>query len=332
MSSRLAMRCADELGWDGVEPGPRPYLQSALAIADRQVQEVRWEVAQLQRAMRNVDSRVVLLKGAAYLMAELPPSQGRTFSDIDILMARERLTATEQALFVAGWIPKERDPYNDRYYRAWMHELPPLSHITRGTAIDVHHTITPPTSAFNVDGASLLAHARPLPAHRGLWVLQPVDMVLHSAVHLFGEGEFDHGFRDLMDMDRLLQHFARVEPDFWHALFVRAGELKLQVPLHHALFHVNRLFGTQAPAAMRDRVRALQPAWLTRTLMAAMLRIALRPNHPSCRVRGEGLVRWLLYVRSHWLRMPVRLLVPHLVRKAWMSRFPAKPKPPVVPT
>jgi len=25
---------------------------------------------------------------------------------------------------------------------------------------------------------------------------------------------------------------------------------------------------------------------------------------------------WLLYVRSHWLRMPAHLLIPHLVRKS----------------
>jgi len=27
------------------------------------------------------------------------------------------------------------------------------------------------------------------------------------------------------------------------------------------------------------------------------------------------LVRWLLYLRGHQLRMPIHLLVPHLVRK-----------------
>ena len=28
-----------------------------------------------------------------------------------------------------------------------------------------------------------------------------------------------------------------------------------------------------------------------------------------------------LYVRSHYLRMPLHLLIPHLTRKAWMQRF-----------
>ena len=66
-------------------------------------------------------------------------------------------------------------------------------------------------------------------------------------------------------------------------------------------------------------------------LKAGLLTIALRPVHPSCHVPGEGLARWLLFVRSHWLRMPLQLLVPHLVRKAWMARFPDKKKPAEAP-
>jgi len=28
---------------------------------------------------------------------------------------------------------------------------------------------------------------------------------------------------------------------------------------------------------------------------------------------------WLLYIRSHYLRMPLHLLVPHLARKAYVG-------------
>ena len=331
LTGRLALWFDANGGLEVVPEGPRSYLHSAMALARRQEQEVHWEVDQIRRALVGVDTPVVLLKGAAYLLAGLPAARGRLFSDIDILVSPGRLQAVEHALFGAGWIPTERDPYNIRYYRQWMHELPPLSHIARGTAIDVHHTITPPTSAFNVDGARLLAAIRPVDGARRLWVLQPVDMVLHSAVHLFQEGEFDRGLRDLLDMDDLLKHFAVHEPDFWPQLIARAHELGLQVALHHALFHVARLFGTRPPAAQHGAVLALRPAWLPRMLMARLLTTALRPMHPSCHRFGEGLARWLLYLRSHWLRMPLHLLVPHLARKAWMRRFPEKKPEPVAP-
>jgi len=332
LQARLAWHCARHGGLEAVPAGPRRYLIGALAVARRQVQTVRWEVNEILKAMAGVDTPVVLLKGAAYVLADLPPAHGRLFADIDILVDRAALDAAEMALLVGGWVSDERDAYNNRYYRQWMHEIPPVRHVKRSTVIDVHHTVTPPTSVFNVDGRQLLARVQRLPGPRPVFALQPVDMVLHSAVHLFQEGEFDHGLRDLLDMNDLLQHFSEASPDFWGQLLARARELGLQAPLHHALFHLQRLFGTEPPPAWRAEVRALQPAWLPRQLMAWALTHALRPMHASCHQPGEGLARWLLYVRSHWLRMPVHLLLPHLVRKAWMRRFPDKPKQqPVTP-
>jgi len=321
--ARLAAHHIDQ-GWlTEVPDGPRPHLEGGLRLADRQQHEVRWEVDCIGRALRGFTSPVVLLKGAAYLMADLPPARGRLFADIDLMVPREQIEAVESALFAAGWICEERDPYNQRYYREWMHEIPPLRHVQRNTYIDLHHTITPPTSRFNVDGSKLLANLQPLSGHAGLYVLAPTDMVLHSAVHLFQEGEFGHGLRDLLDLNDLLLHFSKSN-GFWDNLLNRADALGLQIPLFHALFHIQRLFGTAAPEHLQSRVERLGPNAFSRTLMAWMLGLALRPDHPSCDTRWTGLARWLLYVRSHALRMPPHLVIPHLIRKAWMQRFPEK--------
>jgi hypothetical protein len=142
-------------------------------------------------------------------------------------------------------------------------------------------------------------------------------------VHLFQEGEFSHGLRDLLDLKDLLQHFEK-QPDFWSELFHRADALGLQIPLFHALFHIQRLFGVSVPAIWTDRVSRMSPSAPARVAMAWLLGLALRPDHPSCNTRWTGLARWLLYVRSHALRMPLYLVVPHLVRKAWMRLVPAK--------
>ncbi|OYU82945.1 MAG: hypothetical protein CFE45_26745 [Burkholderiales bacterium PBB5] len=273
---------------------------------------------------------MVLLKGAAYVAASLPAARGRLFNDVDIMVDPQQLSKVESALMGGGWLSAERDNYNQRYYREWRHELPPLQHVTRHTFLDVHHTITAPTSHFAVDGARLLAHLRPIGTGGQLFMLQPADMVLHSAVHLFQEGEFDHGLRDLLDLDELLLHFGRVEPDFWPTLFDRADELALQVPLHHALHHVQRLFGTHPPATLTGRVRSLQPNVLARHSMAWLLGHALRPMHPSCELRLSGPARSVLYLRAQWLRMPLHLLLPHLVRKAWMRAFPPEDPNPTI--
>lgn len=310
---------SDEQDWPS---GPLVHLAAALKVCQRVEQGMRLEAEKLADVLRFAGHRTLLLKGAAYLCADLPPARGRIFGDIDILVPKDTLRAVEASLMSGGWISSELDAYNQRYYRQWMHEIPPLTHVKRGSTVDVHHTIAPPTSAFQVDGKLLLAAARPVGTDGRFWVLQPVDMVLHSAVHLFADGEFDQGLRDLLDLHDLLGHFATHEPDFWRSLFARARELRLERPLHHALHHVERLFGPVVPAGSRADIDAIAPPRLQRVAMRWLLTLALRPNHPSCDDRFSGLARWLLFVRSHWLRMPVHLLVPHLVRKAWMARFP----------
>lgn len=321
--AKLAAHAQDQGLLNTLPPGPRRHLQGALLLAERQQHEVRWEVNRIAHALNAIDCRIVLLKGAAYLKADLPAARGRLFSDVDVLVPHLHVTEVENALFAAGWISFERDAYNQRYYREWMHEIPPLRHIQRNSTIDLHHTITPPTSRFKVDGAQLLSRIVPIDESQKLFVLAPQDMVLHSAVHLFQEGEFGHGLRDLLDLKDLLKHFDQ-QKDFWSGLYERAEELGLQSPLHHALFHIQRLFGYAPPAPWDQHVRRLAAPLPSRWLMAWLLGLALRPDHPSANTRWTGLARWLLYVRSHALRMPLHLVIPHLARKAWMGWFPEK--------
>jgi hypothetical protein len=56
-------------------------------------------------------------------------------------------------------------------------------------------------------------------------------------------------------------------------------------------------------------------------LMDALFDRGLAPHHRSCDGLASAVARWMLYVRAHYLRMPMRLLLPHLARKAWKRRF-----------
>ena len=301
--------------------GPRKHLEGALKLAERQQHEVRWELDCIRRALFNLKLPVVALKGAAYLAAKLPPADGRLFSDIDIMVPIEQIDLVESALFSAGWISDERDPYNQRYYRQWMHEIPPLRHVLRNTFIDLHHTITPPTSRFQVNGKKLLARAQPVADNPNLLVLAPEDMVLHSAVHLFQDGDLSHGLRDLLDLNDLILHFGKRE-EFVDELLNRAEDLDLRIPLYHSLLHIKRLFSTNLPNKLLGELESLGPGNLSRAVMLWSLTLALRPMHPSCNTTWTSLARLLLYVRAHALRMPAHTLVPHLLRKAYMGRFP----------
>ena len=297
---------------EGVPEVVRRHLDSARVIAAKQVRVVRYEVRRIQQALADSCVPIVLLKGAAYIMADLPPARGRVFHDIDILVPRERLDEVEQQLRLHGWMTTHQNDYDQRYYRQWMHELPPLRHIRRKSVLDVHHTILPLTSRLRPDPRKLFHDARLLEAD--LLVLAPADMVLHSATHLFHDGELESGLRDLVDLDSLLRHFG-ADPVFWDRLATRAQELDLSRPLYYALRYTRRILGTPVPDTVQQAVRTGRPMVFVAGMMDALMQHALAPAMPDRAMHGAVFARWVLYVRGHYLRMPLYLLVPHLLHK-----------------
>lgn len=304
---------------DAVPPAPRRHLEWAGVAAARHLDAVRFEVDQIRRALADLGLPLILLKGAAYALAGLPPAPGRMFSDIDILVPKERIGEVESTLMLHGWAGTMQDAYDQRYYREWMHELPPMQHVERGNTIDVHHAILPETARVRPDPALLRAAARPIAGSAGLWMLAPHDLVLHSAVHLFSEGETHHGLRGLLDLHRLLLHFGQ-EHGFWDGLVRRAVQLQLARPLFYALRYCDRLLGTAVPAAVvAEAAAAGRPPAPLLPLMDALFLRTLVPPHPSCADRLSPAARGALYLRGNWLRMPPPMLARHLFHKAFVS-------------
>ena len=299
----------------GCPDQPLAHLDSAWVVAEKHAAQVRWEMNRIQHALAHIGHPILLLKGAAYLMADLPPARGRLFTDIDIMLPKERLDEAERLLFGHGWITTHQNAYDQRYYRKWMHELPPLQHIKRRTVLDIHHTILPLTARLKPDPAKLWMDAVGIEGQSGFKVLAPMDMVLHSATHLFHDGELQQGLRDLVDLDALMRHFG-AKPDFWPQLVSRAAELDLARPLYYALHYTSSILDTPVPDAILSESGVGRPGALMAPIMDRIFRRALAPDHPSCADRLTGSAQWLLYVRSHYLRMPLYLLIPHLVRKS----------------
>jgi hypothetical protein len=303
-------------------PQAREQLAWSAAVARRHGQATYWEIRLIGQALAGLGLPLLLLKGGAYAAAGLPPAAGRLFSDIDILVPEESLPQVEAALMSRGWVGSHHDAYDQRYYREWMHELPPMTHVLRQTAIDVHHSILPRTAAQRPDPRLLRAAARPLThadAPPGSAVLAPLDMVLHSATHLFADGEFDKGLRDLWDLHCLLRHFGAQEPGFWDALPARARQLELQRFLFYGLRYCVLLLDTPVPPATLAAMAADAPPRPLLALMDALFTRALLPHHPSCRGAGAKAADFLLYVRGNWLRMPPLRLARHLFHKAFLT-------------
>ena len=326
MLARIAADCHTHGLFEGIPEQPRRHLASAAVLANRQHRELRWEVQLIEEALAPTGTAFVLLKGAAYTMGGLLAARGRMMSDVDILVPRAALPEVESALMMRGWVSDATSAYDQRYYRTWMHELPPMRHFHRGTSIDVHHAIVPISSRSHPSSAALLASALPLAGYVNVKYLAPLDMVLHSASHLFHEGELDQGFRGIVDLDSLLREFGE-QSGFWERLIPRAIELELVRPLFYALRYTALMLDTPIPPAVAAAVRRTPGApgsALFLVMMDALFLRALRPTHASTSDGWTPVARWLLYVRGHWMRMPPVLLIRHLARKAWMGWFPEK--------
>lgn len=309
----------DELGiLSRVPPKAEEQIRAELTLAADNARTVRFEVNRILRAVRGLNVPVILLKGAAYVLAELPPAPGRSSSDVDIMVPKTTLAAVEAALLRDGYEAVKLDPYDQRYYRTWMHELPPLRHREREIVVDVHHTILPESGRLRPSARALTEAAQPL--CDGLSTLAPADMVLHSAAHLFQDGDLDGGLRDLVDLDLLLRHFGR-KPGFWEGLVPRAAALTLARPLYYALRYCEALLDLVVPDFVQRAAQESGPISPVRRLMDVMTCRAVVPDGwegPSSRTSRA---RFLLYVRSHWLRMPPWLLTRHLSRKILTRAF-----------
>ncbi len=280
-----------------------------------------WEAEMARRALAQLDVPVVLLKGTAYVAAGLRAGRGRSIGDLDILVPRGSIDAVEAALLRAGWEWVKPDPYDDAYYRRWMHELPPLIHRERDRMIDVHHTILPLTARITPDAGAMIADSVVL--GNGLRVLAPDDMILHSVAHLFADGDMAGGLRNLWDIRCLMDEFGTSTVDERARLHGLERELKRAVRLADALFaslpfvssDVAKPDSGSPPVfldvAPNERGRWSDYLYIRRLLARDGWGRATRP-----------VTRLAFYIRSHWLRMPPLMLARHLWTK-WRRGAPA---------
>lgn len=294
-------------------PAEAQAMFRGAAVYPRLVQErANWELSRLLAATDQLGVDLILLKGIGYVRAGLPLAQARAFADVDLLVQESRLAAVEERLLVHGWEYSVTNAYDQRYYRQWMHEIPPLRHRERQMEVDIHHRILPRTARLSPDPALLWASS--VAVGPRLRVLSPHDMVLHCAAHLFADGAVRGGFRDLLDLHQLLTHFGSEHADFWDRLPGRAAELRLGRPLYYGLRFCTEWLRTPVPDAARAAVAAFAPAAPVAMLMDRLVASVLLPRDVGS--EAPSAPAWLLYARSHWLRMPSLLLAKHLTRKA----------------
>ncbi|MEE9433341.1 MAG: nucleotidyltransferase family protein [Sphingorhabdus sp.] len=292
-----------------VPDGVAAILGDAKINSAYQRKAALWEANRAAAALAGYDGRVVLMKGTAYVAANMRAGEGRSIGDLDIMVAEEDLREVEKMLLAAGWEWVKEDEYDDAYYREHMHELPPLIHRTRDRMIDVHHTILPktarpmPDAKAMSDAAVRLSPFQEGGLEEGLYTFSPEDMFIHSAAHLIADGDLAGGLRNLWDMHCLLTAFTAADAAYWTQLKQRAAHHQLFPAVSRAVRLAQYLYGTDIPADWRG--------------ISAADRLFI---HRLTARNGRGqqtrkFTRFAFYIRSHLLRMPPLMLAKHLWTK-----------------
>lgn len=310
----IAHRLADcEPLWAELPTAVRGHCRAAINHGAHRQHMISIELRALDAALPP-ELPVILLKGAAYVAQGMPFARGRLPNDVDLLVARTDLDAAEAALLAKGWAFEKVDAYDQRYYREWSHELPPMRFPGHALELDLHHTIAPVTSRSRADDRALFDAARPLPDSR-YRVLGAQDQIIHAAIHLFQDSDLDGRLRDLADLDGLIRFHLKSEVD-WRLLLERTARHRASRAIWYAMHYCAAWLGTPVPPLAKP----MPPSVPVRAGMDWLLRRALLPRLPD-RAPGVGVrvARRLGQARYHCLRMPPLLLSRHLLHKSWAA-------------
>ena len=282
------------------------FADQRMAAAVAQSQAL-WEAEMARRALAPAGIEFVLLKGAAYAAAGMACAAGRQIGDLDILVLASDIRRAENELLNAGWEWVKSDPYDDHYYRAHMHELPPLIHAGRDRMIDVHHTILPRTHRITPDALILVSEALETPS--GFRTLNPAAMVCHCAAHMLADGDLQGGLRNLWDFHCLVLDFLEDDPDFYLTVIEEASVHGLVDVVKRAFRLSHRLYGTPLKTYSRPLTLGFDRHGSDNLYIRRLLARDDwgRVTHP--------LLERAFYIRSHWLRMPPVMLAKHLWTK-----------------
>lgn len=286
------------------------HLLSGAIYAEKQKITLHNELAHLEQVFAGASYPCVLLKGAAYRLANVPLARGRVFSDMDLLVPLSEFPDALDRLNQAGFIEFELSDYDRQYYLRWSHQHPPLIHFLRGASVDLHHHIYPVSSAENVLVEPILQQAIKVP---GSAFSLPTDsqLFIHAAVHLFYQDESHKLSKDLWDLYQLYQY--TIQQHSLQTLTKAAIELNAGAALYYALDILHWLFNIQLDdechaalspfASLRQR---RQIRWLLQRLL----------DNDG---KSQHLAAALWIIRGHLLKMGPATLLYHGLAKSWQQ-------------
>jgi acetolactate synthase small subunit len=289
------------------------HLYSASMYARRQSKQIFYEALLLQELLEKNGITPIFLKGANYTLRSSSNSQGRICSDIDVLVKVEELDSCESLLLSQNWKSEKLTQYDDRYYRQWAHEIPPLIHPFRGTVIDIHHNLYLPISGRSPK-IELFINELEFTADN-FAVLKIPQTVMHSIIHLFMNESFSSGMRDLFDIYRLIKEHG--DEYFWNELIVLARQSNFLVELQYCLVALETIFSFDVPEYMSIALHENQLSWTQKIWAKHIFANAILPQHPLISLNRQHFASSIAYFRGHWVKMPKSVLAKHFVEKLY---------------
>ncbi|MDB1123691.1 nucleotidyltransferase domain-containing protein [Vibrio algarum] len=301
--------------WDSLSIHLKQHIDSAIPAFSKQQQHLMNEATMFSEILSPLDIKWVYLKGSAYHLAKFEEFQGRLMADIDILVSEDALSRVEKVLKEHGWVQTKLNDYDERFYREKSQEIPPLKHCERQTELDLHFNILPNTIKASPDPEILMAQTMSLDSgNSNAQILTPAAMVIHSSVHLFYESEFHKGLRDLYDLFLLFTRFSK-DALFWDDLISLQQTLGNGDSQFYALRYCHLVFGLKIPKHVQQFYNQYEPNKAKLLLSDfAFMRIFVCTFPPHRRL-GHQIAENILYIRGHLKRMPIHMLIPHLITK-----------------
>jgi hypothetical protein len=299
--------------FDSIPTRVKRHFLNADVIAANHKQQVQFEAAELQRDLSEKGRDLIFLKGAGYTLSNAKVCEGRIYNDIDLLTDKQSVSDLEKKLCMLGWLSQKLTSHDEKYYRKWAHEIPPLRHGKRGTIVDIHHNIVPIISGRHIDVDLFVKHS--VKTAEGFQVLSFPAMTLHSLIHLFFNEEVKKGYRDLIDIHTLMT--SNNNKEFWLTLIRLSKETGFGLELFLACRYTQRFLSTQIPEYVVSEISQFQP-WNI-GLLDFIYNKTLKPNHPICQSTFFGLAEFLVLIRGHFQKMPPHILAYHLFTKGCLS-------------
>jgi hypothetical protein len=288
------------------------HCKNAETLAAKQRSVVLCETHALKQAVGNDTSFLLLLKGAAYTLCDNGAALGRVYSDIDVLVPKHVINTVESRLAIQGWFSKELDDYDEKYYRQWAHEIPPMQHGTRGTVLDLHHNLVPPVSGKSIDIEKFVRVAKR--EVDGVLTLNDSGMFFHSAIHLFFNDDYSSAFRDMTDLWMLSKD---QNDDFYHGLFALHRDFGFAKESIIALHLLKTRYSLNLPEWVYTKVSKYIGE--ISTWEVKLLSKVSEPKHALLSSGERGALNALAEARGHFLKMPIGTLAYHTGMKLLRS-------------